>query len=341
MSRPSVTHLSETEFGFKWNGVHTAYLNISDAVRRQGDFKVRLNAPFGSQILHAHTFMGYYWAVRALHRGPVVLHAHAMPGTLAGQVRAFSSWEGAFTGFLRAYYNSADLVVCMTPRLQAEVKAMGVRTPTALLPLPLDLSAFRPDPAARARGRARLGLKPREFLVLGAGQVILRKGVMDFAELARRHPALRFAWIGEIPFSRASDGFAELKELQRNPPKNLSFPGVFPLSVMPEFFNAADSFLFPSRHETFGFVVAEAAACGLPLLLKDLPTYGESFGSSYLKAGDLRQFSAALGRLAKSAPLRSRLRQSSLKVARKFDPSAFGKAMAAHYHELLKSRTPS
>jgi glycosyltransferase involved in cell wall biosynthesis len=48
--------------------------------------------------------------------------------------------------------------------------------------------------------------------------------------------------------------------------KSVRFRGFLPHNVMPEEYSSADMFVFPSRRESFGLVLAEAMASGLPVV---------------------------------------------------------------------------
>ncbi len=55
-------------------------------------------------------------------------------------------------------------------------------------------------------------------------------------------------------------------------------------------------FLCPSHYESFAIVIAEAMACGLPVVAYDLPIYKDLYGENISKAplGDLNQFADAV-----------------------------------------------
>ena len=55
-------------------------------------------------------------------------------------------------------------------------------------------------------------------------------------------------------------------------------------------------FLCPSHYESFAIVIAEAMACGLPVVAYDLPIYKDLYGENISKVplGDLKQFADAI-----------------------------------------------
>ena len=61
----------------------------------------------------------------------------------------------------------------------------------------IDTGFFHPDPARGARFRERYGLAEGQKCVISVGHWMVRKGLPDFVELARRMPEVRFIWFGQ------------------------------------------------------------------------------------------------------------------------------------------------
>jgi glycosyltransferase involved in cell wall biosynthesis len=52
--------------------------------------------------------------------------------------------------------------------------------------------------------------------------------------------------------------------------KDIRFTGALTYSKLPEVYSSSDLLLFPSKTDTFGMVVLEAQACGLPTVVSDI-----------------------------------------------------------------------
>jgi glycosyltransferase involved in cell wall biosynthesis len=121
-----------------------------------------------------------------------------------------------------------------------------------LLPLAVDLARWIPRPDRVARGDGRL-------VVLYAGQIDLRKGVLYLVEALRR---LRSR---NIVLKLA--GTCHLREdLVAPPGLAVELLGPVPRPNMPELMRSADVFVFPTLGEGFGLVQVEALACGTPVI---------------------------------------------------------------------------
>lgn len=101
---------------------------------------------------------------------------------------------------------------------------------------------------------ARPDARPR---VLFVGQVCHRKGIPSLLEAARRVPGVDVRLAGPVFHAHL---LADL-------PSNVTVLGTLdPVALRAEY-RAADAFVLPTLDDTFGFVVTEAAAAGLPLIL--------------------------------------------------------------------------
>lgn len=83
-----------------------------------------------------------------------------------------------------------------------------------------------------------------------------------FDDIEKRHD-IRLVVAGHGPFSSQMEKWAEGRE-------NIVIKGEVDHSRMPEIYGAADMFVFPSNTDTFGMVVLESQACGLPAIVSDL-----------------------------------------------------------------------
>ena len=89
------------------------------------------------------------------------------------------------------------------------------------------------------------------------------------------------------------------------------FPGYVPDDVLAALYRRATVVVNPSRAEGFGLTAVEAAACGAPLLLSDLPAHRETLGRAALlfEPLDIGELAARLGELLGNEVLRARVAQ--------------------------------
>jgi glycosyltransferase involved in cell wall biosynthesis len=131
-----------------------------------------------------------------------------------------------------------------TPSLEKELIARGFRAPIRRWSRGVDLSIFRRRPK---------GDSPYPHpIMLYVGRVSHEKGIDDFLRLKSKGTKLV---VGDGP-ARA--------ELERKHPDAV-FLGYRKGQALGEVYASADLFVFPSRTDTFGVVVIEALASGLPV----------------------------------------------------------------------------
>ena len=123
--------------------------------------------------------------------------------------------------------------------------------------------ATRFDAAARARVRQTLGLRTKDYLVLGAGFAHIRKGFDLFLQLARKFSSrgdVRFVWAGDVEFMVQTYFGPEMEEAARLG----CFTHVPFTNDIADYFSAADVLALPSREDPLPTVVMEALGAGVP-----------------------------------------------------------------------------
>jgi 1,2-diacylglycerol-3-alpha-glucose alpha-1,2-galactosyltransferase len=226
------------------------------------------------------------------------------------------------------------VVVSVGPHETEALRALGVRSRIETVPNPIRADRFHPSPRLRAEGRRLLGLVDDRPVVLGVGQIQPRKGITSFAAVAARFPDVAFVWVGGRPFGLATAGRAALDRLVREAPPNLTFAGLHALERMPAVHNAADVFLFPSFQENGPYAPLEAAACGVPLVLRDLPDYRALYAEPFLAASDDDGFARHVVALLASPDARAAWSASALRLASAFTVEGYVDRMATLYAEL-------
>ncbi len=100
----------------------------------------------------------------------------------------------------------------------------------------------------------------------------------------------------------------------------VQFPGFIPAADLPNWYRAAELFLYPSRFEGFGLPVLEAMACGTPVLCSDAPGVREVAGDAAwrLPPDDAAAWQGAMTELAAHPRRRERMAAAGLARAAAF-----------------------
>ena len=98
-------------------------------------------------------------------------------------------------------------------------------------------------------------------------------------------------------------------------------------------YGAADAYVMPSRSETWGMAMQEAAAAGLPLVASEAPGAGydlieDGVNGFRVPVEDVEALRGALTRVATDPAFRERARARTLELARGYTPEAWAEAVA-------------
>jgi glycosyltransferase involved in cell wall biosynthesis len=176
---------------------------------------------------------------------------------------------------LRRFHAAAARTLVATPSMLRQLEARGFRN-LGLWSRGVDTALFRPRP------KGRLDLPRPVWLYFG--RVAVEKGVEDFLGL-------------DVPGSKLIIGGGPAEDELRARFPGAFFAGYHYGEALASLVAEADVFVFPSRTDTFGLVLLEAMACGVPVAAYPVtgPIDVVENGVSGVLADDLR--AAALAAL--------------------------------------------
>ncbi|MFI5208832.1 MAG: glycosyltransferase family 4 protein [Gemmatimonadales bacterium] len=327
---------SETAFwGMEGQGGHTGFLDCIDLMSRHGDLEVFVNSKRQCDVLHSHSWGPGYYLRGLRYPGRRILTAHAIPESAEGSLPFMCDSTRAFVRrYLKGIYDFSNVVVAVDPRSAESLRRLPVRSPVEVVSNAIRTERFLPSESLRREGRALLGIDGRRPVVLGVGQVQPRKGIRDFSEVARALPDVDFIWVGGRPFGLVSAGLQDLNHLMATTPANLHFAGLHDLTMMPMLYNAADVMLFPSLQENCPYAPIEAAACGLPVVFRNLPVYAGLYRTGYCAADDAAGFSAIVRSLLTDPGEYRRAQQLSRNLVAGFQADTFIASIAGLYDKV-------
>lgn len=222
------------------------YSSIRLAMAPRFNVRKMLHA-FAPDIVHIATEGPIGWSARSWCK------AHKVPFTSAFHTR-FPDYVAIRTGIsaerfwplMRRFHGPSRAVLAATDSLASELGQRGIAR-TRRWGRGIDQALFRPDGSALAA----MADLPRPIL-LSVGRVAAEKNLEAFLELDTSGSKVV---VGDGP---------ALEDLQRRYPE-AHFLGALAGEDLASAYRAADCFVFPSRTDTFGLVVIEALACGLPV----------------------------------------------------------------------------
>ncbi|HMF38605.1 MAG TPA: glycosyltransferase family 1 protein [Isosphaeraceae bacterium] len=129
-----------------------------------------------------------------------------------------------------------------------------------LWPRGVDSTLFRPDRPGRQQVRRALGWGPNDLVISYVSRIAPEKNVSYLADalaiVAARRPDVRILFVGDGPTR---------SDLERRIGAIARFAGYRMGEELADYYSAGDLFAFSSLTETFGNVVLEAMASGMPV----------------------------------------------------------------------------
>ena len=239
-----VEFLAPSEF---WTLPMPSYPEIRLALPRPGQVERRLDRTRPDAI-HIATEGPLGHSVRrvCMQRGlPFTTSLHTrFPDYLAERLPVPQRWTCELTwAWLRRFHSAGAAVLAATPTLGAELTTRGF-TNVKLWPRGVDANLFHP------RVGAPLDLPRPIFLTVG--RVAVEKNLEAFLKL-------------DLPGSKLVVGDGPARNALANAYPDAVFLGSRQGEALAEIYAAADVFVFPSRTDTFGLVLLEALASGVPV----------------------------------------------------------------------------
>ena len=330
-----VDMISESEFTVQGHGVHTAYKEIADALRKRKDIDIEVNSKRPADIIHIQT-MGLYSFRHLIRRGgQKVVSAHIVPDSFIGSIKGAKYWKPLGKMWLKFFYKKADLVLACSGMVADElINDMNVPK-TKVLYNTIDMSRYRHSAVEKKLARKKLGLKDNDFVVMGNGQVQPRKRLDILIKAAKKMPDVKFFWVGGIPFKNLGADYHAMQNMIKSAPDNLTVTGVIPLEAVKDYYVAADLFVLPAMQENHPMCVLEAAGAGLPIILRDIPQYDDTFKGDAVMAKTDDEFLDLIDLLRKDKKAYSKACLGAEKIAKRFDSSAGAERLVEFYRSLI------
>lgn len=276
-------------------GVGSAYEEQVNLVKEGASdlFDVRINDWIKTpDIQHFHTLDPFFFLKMHDPKAACVAYCHFLPDTLDGSIQIPAPMMKTFQSYVISFYKSADRLVVVNPSFIDELVRFGIeREKIYYIPNYVSKEKFyRKSDEERSTIRKKYGLRDSDFVVVGAGQVQTRKGVLDFVKTAEMLPDIQFVWAGGFSFGRITDGYEELKKLQNEHPANVHFIGIVPREEMVDVYNMSDVLFMPSYNELFPMTILEAVNLHIPLVLRDLDLYKDILFDHYMRSDNNEGF---------------------------------------------------
>jgi glycosyltransferase involved in cell wall biosynthesis len=203
-------------------------------------------------------------AIARILRVPIFGTYHTALPQYAGYLTEDDTIEGVTWKYVLWYYDQMDTVFVPSRATRKELQNRGIRRDKIrLFPRGVDIERFHPSKAdPHVEERYGLSVHPR---LLYVGRVSKEKNLQLLTRVYKRHISKIFdaslTIVGEGPY------LEEMRKELRD--TKAVFTGYVEGEELAALYASCDLFVFPSTTDTFGNVVLEAQASGLPVVVTD------------------------------------------------------------------------
>ena len=207
--------------------------------------------------------------------------------------------------------------------------------PLRVIPNGIDTNVYRPDLSPIRH------LRDESVNVLFVGRLEKRKGVGDLLRgyefLRARVERTRLIIVGDGPLRGQVESF-----IARHRLSDVVMSGFVPDSVLPRYYSSADIFCAPATgRESFGIVLLEAMATGLPVVATEVPGYMSVLepgkDSLTVRPKGWAELGAALVILARDPELRRRMGAAGHDKALRYSWKAVASQVTEVYEEAIEA----
>lgn len=314
-----------------------AYPQLRVAAPRRGEVTERL-ARWRPTLIHAATPFGVGLAGRAAAtalRVPLVTSYHT---SFSEYLRHYGlgALDAVAWPYLRWFHNSGRRTFVPTESVAGQLRGQGFHG-LRVWGRGVDPTRFHPR-FRSGEMRAAMGARGDELVVAYVGRLAPEKGVHVALEAMHRVAQTMGT---QVRFALAGDGPAEARCRALAPPGTW-FAGALHGAALSAFYASADLFVFPSTTETFGNVILEAMASGVPVVAPDVGATLELAGpgtARLVRGGDVSSLAQGIVALVHDSAERARLRRAGLRVASARTWAAVWDRLLAEYRDVIDSRT--
>ncbi len=323
----------------KGQGVHTAFVEQVELLREKTDIQVVVNEEGYGDLMHCHTYGPYYFWKGRKYKGRRIHTAHVIPDSIKGSLPMWKHLAPLANWFFKRVFSYANVVIALSPMVEDAILKLGVKTKIVKIYNPVLIGKWKRTEENRQKGRRLLKLSVDKKVVLGVGQLQSRKGVEDFLAIAEALPEAAFIWVGGRPFGKFTEGIERINNRIKTASAHIHFPGLFDLADMPAIYAAADMLLFTSYQENCPLAPLEAAACGMPVVYRDIREYGLLYEQPYLKAKTTEDFIQIIRKLLNEPLFYTQGLKLSEELIKQFDQEKIRQQLIDLYQSMVSSST--
>ncbi|HSX41403.1 MAG TPA: glycosyltransferase [Candidatus Saccharimonadales bacterium] len=233
-------------------------------------------------------------------------------------------------------HNQCDRIIAPSRKIERQLKSWGTKAPIRILPTGVD--EITTSHQGVISFKKRFGIKPHHQVVMFAGRLGSEKNIelllSAAAILAHTNSDLVVLLVGRHEHQGKLAAMAhELGIADR-----VIFTGYVSHERLGAAYASADVFAFPSRTDTQGLVIHEAASAGLPIVMidKEITEIVKNGVNGYIARNSARDFAKKIGLILEDNDKRKAMGKASIKLAAKYSVDHQAHELEHLYENVLK-----
>lgn len=237
--------------------------------------------------------------------------------------------------------NRANHIICVSEAGRKELKGLGVRVGVSVIPPPINIDEIN----KYFKENGDRSVRQQKDIIIGiVSRLSEEKRHVDlleaFAILAKKYPDIKLLIVGDGPLRGKLEAMTRRLKIDNR----VSFVG-FQKDVH-KYLGVMDIFVLPSRTEGVPIAIAEAMACGLPVIASRVGGIPEivddQVNGILFDSGNVGELSSALAQIIEDPEKRKSFGTNAReKVYRSFHPDKFIESHCQLYRALLDQKAAS
>jgi len=240
-----------------------------------------------------------------------------------------------------SFASKVDVVTTPSESMKKLISRYNIKKEIVVIPNAIDLNIFQEkDEQACKKIREQLELTPEDVILLYVGRLSLEKNIdkiiKSLALIKEKNiDKVKLVLVGEGTAMNQLNSMVKSLGLQQH----VKFVGAVDSEIVKSYYQISDLFTFTSTSETFGMVIIEAMASGLPVLAVRAPGAVDIITDGFdgmLVEDDVFEFAACLELLIKNKDLRKRLAKGAFYTAQRYSIDNISDQMLNLYQRLAQ-----
>lgn len=224
-------------------------------------------------------------------------------------------------------------IITVSDYIKNRVRDVDKKIPIKTVYNGIDLNNFVPNKLKRKEVRKQYNFKEDDIVVIYAGRIIEEKGVLELVSAITKikNDKVKLLICGGSSFegSKETSYVKKVKDKARGFEDKIIFTGFINYNELPGFYQCADIGCVPSIwEESFGLVVVEQMACGLPVVVSDsgaIPEIVDENSAIIVKRGKefISNLKYAIEEMACNQHLRENMGREAFNIAQNFSKEKY------------------